>query len=72
VLNPAAWSHYSIAVRDACAMLTAPLVELHISNIHQREEFRHDSVISAVADGVIAGLGVAGYPLALRWLAERT
>lgn len=71
VLNPAAWSHYSIAVRDACAMLTAGLVELHISNIHKREEFRHHSVISAVADGVIAGLGVAGYPLAIRWLADR-
>jgi len=71
VLNPAAWSHYSIAVRDACAMRTAPLVEVHISNIHTREEFRHHSLISAVADGVIAGLGVEGYPLALRWLADQ-
>jgi len=70
VLNPAAWSHYSLALRDACAMLTAPLVELHITNIHKREEFRHHSVISGVADGVIAGLGIAGYPLALRWLTE--
>jgi 3-dehydroquinate dehydratase-2 len=70
LLNPAAWSHYSIAVRDACAMLTAPLVEVHISNIHTREEFRHHSVISAVAAGVIAGLGVQGYALALRWLAS--
>jgi 3-dehydroquinate dehydratase II len=69
VLNGAAWTHYSIAVRDACSQLTAPLVEVHISNIHQREEFRHHSVISAIASGVIVGLGVEGYLLALRWLA---
>jgi 3-dehydroquinate dehydratase-2 len=71
VLNGAAWTHYSIALRDACAQLTAPLVEVHISNIHQREEFRHHSVVSAVSTGVIAGLGVDGYALALRWLADR-
>jgi 3-dehydroquinate dehydratase-2 len=71
VLNPAAWSHYSIAVRDACAMLNGPLVEVHISNIHAREEFRHHSVISAVATGVICGLGVDGYLLALRHIAGR-
>ena len=70
VLNAGAWTHYSIAVRDACAALTAPLVEVHISNVHAREEFRHHSHISAVATGVIVGLGVRGYPLALRWLAE--
>lgn len=70
VLNAGAWTHYSIAVRDACAQLSAPLIELHISNTHQREEFRHHSYISAVATGVILGLGVRGYPLALRWLAE--
>jgi 3-dehydroquinate dehydratase II len=69
VLNAGAWTHYSIAVRDACAQLTAPLVEVHISNVHKREEFRHHSYISAVATGVIIGLGVEGYPLALRWLA---
>lgn len=69
VLNAAAWTHTSIAVRDACAQLTAPLVEVHISNVHRREEFRHHSHISAVADGVIVGLGVAGYALALRWIA---
>ena len=69
VLNPAAWSHYSYAIRDACAMLRAPLVEVHISNIHTREEFRHHSVVSAVATGVIAGLGVDGYRLALRHIA---
>ncbi|NUT35015.1 MAG: type II 3-dehydroquinate dehydratase [Hamadaea sp.] len=71
VLNPGAWSHYSYAVRDACAMLKAPLIEVHISNIHAREEFRHHSVISAVAEGVIAGLGVDGYRLALHHLAVR-
>ena len=71
VLNPGAWSHYSYAIRDACAMLRAPLIEVHISNIHAREEFRHHSVISAVATGVIAGLGVDGYRLALRHIAGR-
>lgn len=71
VLNPAAWSHYSYALRDACAMLNAPLVEVHISNIHAREEFRHHSVVSAVATGVICGLGIDGYGLALRFLADR-
>jgi 3-dehydroquinate dehydratase-2 len=71
VLNGGAWTHYSYAVRDACALLRAPLVEVHISNIHAREEFRHHSVISAVASGVIVGLGVDGYRLALEHLARR-
>jgi 3-dehydroquinate dehydratase-2 len=69
VLNGAAWTHYSVAVRDACAILTAPLVEVHISNVHKREEFRHSSLISAVATGLIVGLGFEGYALAIRYLA---
>jgi 3-dehydroquinate dehydratase-2 len=72
VINPGAWSHYSYALRDACAMLRAPLVEVHISNIHAREEFRHHSVVSAVATGVICGLGVDGYRLALQHIAAGT
>ena len=71
VLNAAAWTHYSIAIRDAAAQLSAPLVEVHISNVHAREPFRHHSYISAIASGVIVGLGVDGYPLALRWIAGR-
>jgi 3-dehydroquinate dehydratase-2 len=71
VLNAGAWTHYSIAVRDAAAQLSAPLVEVHISNVHAREPFRHHSHLSAIASGVIVGLGVDGYPLALRWIAGR-
>ena len=69
VLNPAAWSHYSYAIRDACSALTAPLVEVHLSQTYAREAFRHHSVISAVAVGTITGLGVEGYRAALRFLA---
>ena len=65
VLNPAAFTHYSYALRDAAAMCTAPLIEVHITNPHAREEFRHTSVISAVATGVIAGFGFGSYLLAL-------
>jgi len=71
VLNPAAWTHTSVALRDACAQLTAPLLEVHLSNVHAREAFRATSYVSGVATGVLAGLGVSGYVLALRWLAER-
>jgi 3-dehydroquinate dehydratase II len=71
VLNAGAWTHTSVALRDACAALTAPLVEVHISNVHQREEFRHRSFVSGVATGVIVGLGVEGYVLALSWLSSR-
>jgi 3-dehydroquinate dehydratase-2 len=70
VLNPGAWTHYNIAIRDACVMLRAKLIEVHISNVHRREEFRHKSVISGVATGVIIGLGVDGYRLALEHLAQ--
>ena len=71
VINPGGWSHTSVVLRDALAALNGPLVEVHMSNIHAREEFRHHSYVSAVADGVIAGLGVQGYVLALQWLAGR-
>jgi len=73
ILNPAAFTHYSYALRDACAMLAGAgikLIEVHISNPHAREEFRHNSVISAVATGVIAGFGIDSYLLALRQLAH--
>lgn len=71
VLNPGAWTHTSIALRDACATLPGPLVEVHISNVHAREPFRAHSYVTPVATGVIAGLGTEGYALALRWLALR-
>ena len=68
ILNPAAFTHYSYAIRDACAMLTAPLIEVHLSNPLSREEFRHTSVVSGVANGTISGFGVDSYRLALRAL----
>ena len=71
ILNPAAFTHYSYALRDAVAQVTKagiPLIEVHISNPHARETFRHTSVISAVATGVIAGFGIDSYALALTQL----
>lgn len=65
IINPAAYSHTSIAIHDALAMLDIPAVEVHISNVHKREEFRHYSYVSSVVSGVICGLGVKGYTLAL-------
>ncbi|MDP2014643.1 MAG: type II 3-dehydroquinate dehydratase [Actinomycetota bacterium] len=72
VMNPAAFTHYSYALRDACAMLTAPLIEVHLSNPSAREEFRHTSVIAGVASGTIAGFGVDSYLLALEQIARLT
>lgn len=69
VLNAGGLTHTSVALRDACAELRAPLIEVHISNVYSREEFRHRSYLSAVSTGVIVGLGVQGYALALRYLA---
>jgi 3-dehydroquinate dehydratase II len=69
VLNAAAFTHYSYSLRDACAQLTGPLVEVHLSNPAAREEFRHTSVIGGVATGTIAGFGASSYLLALRVIA---
>lgn len=69
VLNPAAFTHYSYAVRDACAQLTAPLIEVHLTNPARREGFRHTSVVAGVATGTVAGFGLDSYRLALRALA---
>jgi 3-dehydroquinate dehydratase-2 len=74
ILNPAAFTHYSYALRDAAALVTGaglPLIEVHLSNPHAREEFRHTSVISGVATGVIAGLGFDSYSLALEAVRRR-
>ena len=70
ILNPAAFTHYSYAVRDAASQLTAPLIEVHLSNPLSREEFRHTSVISGIARGTIAGFGVNSYRLAIRAMAD--
>jgi 3-dehydroquinate dehydratase-2 len=70
--NFGAYTHTSVAIMDALAVLTTPVVEVHISNIHAREDFRHHSYVSRVADAVIVGAGIHGYALALRHVAHLT
>ncbi len=72
LINAGAWTHYSYAISDALEMLECPIIELHMSNVHKREEFRHHSVISPIASGIIIGLGADVYTLGLRALADRT
>jgi 3-dehydroquinate dehydratase-2 len=70
IINPAAFTHTSIAIRDALTMLPVPVIEVHLSNIHKREPFRHHSYIADVATGQVVGLGANGYYLALRAMAD--
>lgn len=72
ILNPGAFTHYSYAIRDAIASIQIPVIEVHISNVHAREEFRHHSVISPVTAGQIVGLGFLGYNLAILALSQET
>jgi 3-dehydroquinate dehydratase-2 len=68
ILNPGGYTHTSVAIGDAVAAIKAPVIEVHISNVHAREEFRRDSYVSPKAAGTICGLGLEGYALALQWL----
>lgn len=71
IINPAAYSHTSVAIRDALSGVGLPVVEVHLSNIHKREEFRHHSFVSAVAEVVICGAGIAGYRMAVDYIAAK-
>ena len=71
VINPAAYSHTSVAIADALRSVALPVAEVHLSNIHAREQFRHHSYVSAVAEMVVAGAGPLGYEMAVRYLADR-
>jgi 3-dehydroquinate dehydratase II len=72
VLNPGAWTHYSYAIHDALEAVSAPKVEVHLSNVHSREEWRRSSVVSPVVDAVVAGMGAEGYLTAVRYILEAT
>ncbi|MFM8805966.1 MAG: type II 3-dehydroquinate dehydratase [Sphingomonadales bacterium] len=71
ILNPGGYTHTSVAIGDAVAAIKAPVIEVHISNVHAREEFRRHSFVSPKAAGMICGLGLEGYALALQWLLQR-
>jgi 3-dehydroquinate dehydratase-2 len=71
ILNPGGYTHTSVAIGDAVAAIKAPVIEVHISNVHAREEFRRHSFVSPKAAGTICGLGLEGYALALQWLMQR-
>jgi 3-dehydroquinate dehydratase-2 len=70
ILNAGAWTHTSVAVRDAASQLNAPLIEVHLSNVYAREAFRHNSYLSDIATAVVVGMGIEGYAAALRFLAH--
>ncbi len=71
LINPGAYTHTSVAIRDALVGVAVPFIEVHISNVHKREPFRHHSYLSDVAEAVMAGFGTAGYGLALQFIASR-